>query len=169
MKVTKFLGEIDLDSFSKLVKVPDPIILKEQVRHFNEHEAEVRDGILKEYFGKEGLKAIVEEVSSEVLKASYVERVLDLGCGSGCFTNEIYKNVSKKRESSAFFGLDPSLKSLRKLVERNSKIKPILGIAEDISGSLAFTGRYLNLPKEFNFIYSILINPTPLFKRRKSL
>lgn len=83
-------------------------------------------------------------------------QVLDVGTGSGFFTLKVKKEFQQHFPKASFYAMDVTPAMLRNLAKKDSNLVPLLGVAEDLSGSLSFARKYLEVPSKFDIIFSTL-------------
>jgi SAM-dependent methyltransferase len=132
--------------------------LKRQVDHFTNNEAEHRDEIVYGYFGEEGVRSVARAVSDRVLSLSKGEKlkVLDVGCGAGTFSVQIFVDLETSGSKIRFYGMDLTPAMLRVLSKKTKKIIPFVGNASDIGGALSYARGHMVIPLKFNFVISVL-------------
>ena len=130
--------------------------LMEQIRFFEE-EAAKRDVIIKEYFHEECLNAIINTVTEEILRhKTEVYNILDVGAGSGFFTDRIRRNLGNHGLIPKIYGLDITPSMLRELAKKD--IIPIWGAADKIKESILLNNIHFGLeaPGKYDVIISTL-------------
>jgi SAM-dependent methyltransferase len=155
-----YIKNIDFPKFLQSLKVPNAKLIIKEVEHFTEKEAGKRDQIVLNYFGEYGIKRIIKSVVEYLLsppKLKIDARILDVGAGSGLFTIEVAEEVQRYLPKASFYAMDITPAMLSILVRKTSKIIPFLGIAENIAGSIEYARKYLEIPKRFDTIFSILM------------
>jgi len=148
--------------FSKLLKelcVQNVEALAEQIQHFTEKEAEKRDGIVLSYFGAEGVQRIIDSVVNCLLSPPRLienTEILDVGAGTGFFTIKIAQKLRKDLPKASFYAMDITPAMLRVLVKKTTDVLPFLGTAENVSASVKFARKHLEIPEKFDAVYSTL-------------
>jgi SAM-dependent methyltransferase len=162
------LNELDFKNYAKRINIKKllkelgtlniDLIIKE-VKYFTEREAERRDQILLNYFGEDGINYITKSIVNYLLSQPRLKadaKILDVGSGSGLFTIKVAKEINRYIANASLYAMDITPAMLSVLVKRGSEIIPFLGIAENISGSIEHARKYLDIPKRFDAVFSIL-------------
>ncbi len=159
LPVEEYLENFDFKSFLKSVKVRDERLILDQIRYFTVKEAVERDRIVESYFGSEKISEIVDILVNK-FKFSPIKhgkiRTLDLGSGTGFFTVRVAEKLRKLAPDLEVYAMDATPSMLKVLVNKYKKVTPIIGVAEDVRGSLNFSSGFMDLPSEFEFTFSIL-------------
>lgn len=149
--------------FSKLLKemgVQNIEALTEQIKHFTEKEAEKRDEIVLSYFGAEGVQRIIDSVANCLLSPPRLienAEILDIGAGTGFFTIKIAQKLHKELPHASFYAMDITPAMLQVLVKKTTGILPFLGTAENVSASIKFARKHLEIPEKFDAVHSTLM------------
>lgn len=153
---------LNIKTVSELIAtldIPNPALLKEEIHHFSEREVDQRDKIVQNYFGEEDITRITNAFVETFLSSSSLPenpQVLDVGAGSGFFTVRVKEKFQQRVPQASFYAMDLTPAMLRNLAKKNADIVPFLGAAEDLSGSLSFARNYLEMPSNFDIIFSTL-------------
>lgn len=155
-----YLKSVELQKLVEKLKATRIESLVEQVKHFTEKEAERRDKIVANYFGKEGIERIVNSIVQNLLSPPELKenaKILDVGAGSGFFTVRVVDKLRKRLPRASFYAMDLTPTMLKILAKKTSEVTPFLGIAENIRGSIEQAKRYLNIPEKFDAVFSTLM------------
>lgn len=135
----EYARNLNLDKFFEVLGVSDPKLLAREVGYFTVKEAECRDQILLSYFGDEGINRIVDKTVELLFTSPMLPtdaKVLDVGAGTGFFTAKIAEKVHAKLPKVLFYAMDATPSMLLSLAKKNAKVKPFIGLAENIKGSI---------------------------------
>jgi len=168
----KHLENLQLEDFFKKLGTSNPEILAKEIEHFTIKEAEKRDSIVLNYFGKSGVNRIVNTITKLLLaspRLSANAKVLDVGAGTGFFTVKIAKKTHARLPKVSFYAMDITSAMLLSLAKKNANITPFIGIAENIESSIKEAGKYFKIPYKFDAIFSTLMlhhsfHPEKVFK-----
>lgn len=146
------------------------------MEHFTTKEAEKRDEILINYFGKNGVNRIVNSITKLLLAPPMPPanaKVLDVGAGTGFFTAKIAEKVKAKLPKASFYAMDLTPAMLLSLDKKNAGITPFIGMAENIEGSIKEAKKHFNIPYKFDAIFSTLMlhhstQPEKVFRSLKT-
>jgi len=171
----KYAKNLQLEQLFKKLGASNPKILAKEVEHFTTKEAEKRDKIVINYFGEGGINRIVDAITRLLLKTPRLPanaKVLDVGAGSGFFTVKIVEKIRDGLPKASFYAMDLTPAMLLSLEKKKANIKPFIGIAENIKGSIKEAKGYLNVPYKFDAIFSTLMlhhstQPEEVFKSLK--
>lgn len=147
-KLLEELGASDID-----------VVVKE-VEHFTEKEGEKRDRIVLDYFGEDDVNRIVASIVELLLsppKLATDANLLDVGAGSGFFTVKVADEIHRHLPEASFYGMDVTPTMLSSLARKTGEITPFLGIAENITGSVEYARRHLEIPLKFDGLFSTLM------------
>jgi len=151
---------LKLDKLFEKLEVSDSELLAKEIKHFTWEEAGRRDQIVIDYFGENGVNRIVEKIT-ELLFASpklpLDTKILDVGAGTGFFTVKIAEKVNAKLPKACFYAMDVTPAMLLSLVKKNADVKPFVGVAENIEGSIREASKYLDIPLKFDAAFSTLM------------
>ncbi len=164
--------DLQLEQFFKKLGASKPKTLAKEAEYFTTREAEKRDKIVVNYFGKEGVSRIVNTVTELLLaqpKLKANAKVLDVGAGTGFFTVKIAKKIKAKLPKVSFYAMDMTPAMLFSLEKKKASITPFIGIAENIEGSIKEARKHFRLPYNFDAIFSTLVlhhstQPEKVFK-----
>ena len=154
---------MDLEIYSNIQKqigLENDSIINKNIEWFN-GEAENRDQIVFDYFGKETFDSLVsiisEKITNDFSKSNIT--ILDTGIGAGTFSLPIIEKLeTSKIEKINYYGLDLSLKMLQVLNNKTNKITPLIGRLENILTSLKYHKTFLvNLPIKFDLVLATLV------------
>lgn len=155
-----YLKNVDLRKLLEELGVSSIEVVMEGIRYFTEKEAESRDQIVLNYFGKDGVQRIVEAIVSCLLSPPKLRsnaNILDVGAGSGFFTIKVADKLHKHLPRTSFYAMDTTPAMLRVLARKAISITPFLGVAENITGSIRCARKYLDIPEKFDAIFSTLM------------
>jgi|Deesub1362B_J571_1020462.scaffolds.fasta_scaffold00023_102 SAM-dependent methyltransferase len=130
--------------------------LMEQIDFFEE-EASQRDHIVKDYFGDECVSAVIDELYREISRVGVkYPYILDVGAGSGFFTNIVKLRLRESGFKPYIYGLDISPGMLSELEKKG--ITPIWGVADKISESIFLNNEYFDtqIPLRYDIVISTL-------------
>jgi ubiquinone/menaquinone biosynthesis C-methylase UbiE len=154
----KYFEIVKPEDFFRKLNAENPQTLANAVAHFSVKEAEKRDAITLSYFGEEGAKRIVDAVTERLVPSLQAgSKVLDVGAGSGFFTAKIANAVRGKVPNSSFYAMDATPAMLLALEKNHAELTPFWGIAENIEGSLKQAGLYVQVPEQFDAVFSTLM------------
>jgi ubiquinone/menaquinone biosynthesis C-methylase UbiE len=156
----EYTRNLDLKQLFKKLGAASPETLAKAVAHFTQKEADKRDAIALSYFGENGTNRIVEAITEHLLATPKLRtnpKILDIGAGSGFFTEKIAEKTRKKIPHAAFYAMDATPAMLLALKRKNKDITPFLGIAENIEGSITEAQAYAEVPCKFNAAFSTLM------------
>ena len=144
----------------KRIGLENNSVISQNIDWFN-NEAENRDQIVYNYFGKDTFETLVSLISEKIL-TDYNKTeitILDTGIGAGTFSLPIYDNLKElKIENINYYGLDISLKMLQVLNNKTNKIIPLIGRLENIKTSLDHHRKILDdIPEKFDFVLATLV------------
>ncbi|NWG11308.1 methyltransferase domain-containing protein [Candidatus Bathyarchaeota archaeon] len=138
----------------------NPETLAKTAEHFTSKEAEKRDKIVINYFGKCGVKQITDTIAQFLLASPRLTanaKVLDVGAGSGFFTVRIAKKIHAKSTEVSFYAMDLTPAMLLSLAKKKTNIASFIGVAENICGSIKEAKRFFNVPYKFDAAFSTLM------------
>ena len=154
----KYFKIVKPEDFFRKLNAENPRTLANAVEHFTAKEAEKRDTITLGYFGKEGTNRIVDAVTERLVPSLQTgSKVLDVGAGSGFFTSKIAKVVNNKIPNVSFYAMDATPAMLLALQKNHTELTPFWGIAENIEDSLKQAGSYVQVPDQFDAVFSTLM------------
>jgi len=151
---------VKTEELLKKLEVPNVKIVLKEIKYFTEKEAEKRDRIVLSYFGADGVQRIVTSIANCLLSSPRLienAKILDVGAGTGFFTTKIAKTMWKDLPSASFYAMDITPAMLRVLVKKKTGILPFLGTAENVSASIKFAIKHLEIPEKFDAAYSTLM------------
>lgn len=157
--IRTYLGTADVAELIRGLRLSHAEQLVETVGHFTWKEAKRRNEIVLGYFGEEGVTRIVDTIVHRLLSHSSLganAKILDVGAGTGVFTEKVAEKVRRRLPRSSFFAMDVTPAMLMELAKRDPETTPFLGVAEDIAGSVALAQRVLPIPSEFDALFSTL-------------
>ncbi len=168
----EYTRNLNLQQLFKKLGAANPETLAKTVAHFTVKEADKRDAIVLSYFGEEGTNRIVEAITEHLLATPNLRtnsKILDIGAGSGFFTDKIAEKTRKKIPNAAFYAMDATPAMLLTLEKKNADITPFLGIAENIEESITEATPYAEISTTFNAVFSTLmlhhsVKPEKVFK-----
>jgi len=168
----KYLENLQLEDFFKKLGTSNPEILAKEVKHFTTKEAEKRDSIVLNYFGKSGVNRIVNTITDLLLSPPRLPanaKVLDVGAGTGFFSVKIAEKIHSELPKVSFYAMDITPAMLLSLVKKKVNITPFIGIAENIKGSVKEARKHFKIPYKFDAVFSTLmlhhsIHPEKVFK-----
>jgi SAM-dependent methyltransferase len=163
---------LDLNRLFEILGASDPKLLAREVEHFTVEEAERREHLLLNYFGNEGINRIVDKIVELLFaspKLSEDGNVLDVGAGTGFFTAKIEEKVHAKLPKVSFYAMDITPAMLLSLTGKYAHVKPFVGLAENLEGSIKEAVKYFDIPDKFDAIFSTLmlhhsVKPEKVFK-----
>jgi SAM-dependent methyltransferase len=158
--IDSYLDKIDLPSFLESLEVSNIDLIIREVEHFTKKEAEKRDNLLLDYFGEPGIEKIADSIVEYILvkpKLKNNAKILDVGAGSGLFTTKVAENIHRHLSEASFFAMDVTPTMISIVSEKTDEIIPFLGIAENISGSVEYARKYLEIPEKFDAVFSTLM------------
>jgi hypothetical protein len=85
----EYLKSVEIQKLMEELGVSRIETLAKEIKHFTEREAKRRDEIVSSYFGRDGIKRIVDAIVQGLLSPPRLRdnaEVLDVGAGSGFFT-----------------------------------------------------------------------------------
>lgn len=156
----EYLKSVEIQKLVKKLGVSRIETITKEIKHFTEKEAKRRDEIVFNYFGRDGIKRIIEAIVKGLLSRPRLRdnaEVLDVGAGSGFFTTKVAKRLRRHLPEATFYAMDLTPAMLEVLARRTAEIAPFLGTAENIHGSVEQARKYLNIPKKFDAIFSTLM------------
>jgi SAM-dependent methyltransferase len=173
----KYIKNLQLEHFFERLGASNPQMLAKEMKHFTLKEAENRDRIVIGYFGGQGVNRITNTIARILLeppKISARAKVLDVGAGTGFFTERIVTKIHARLLSVNFYAMDLTPAMLLALAKKKIKITPFIGIAENIKGSVKEARKYASLPYKFDAIFSTLmlhhsVSPEKVFKSFKAV
>jgi SAM-dependent methyltransferase len=173
----EYVKQLQLEQFFEELGASNPKILAKEAEYFTTKEAEKRDKIVLNYFGKTGVNRIVDTITTKLLEPPRLpanSKILDAGAGTGFFTTRIAWRIHAKLPQVSFYAMDLTPAMLLALKKKSRGVIPLLGIAENIEGSLAKAKEYSSTPRTFDAIYSTLmlhhsLNPEEVFKSMKTV
>jgi SAM-dependent methyltransferase len=151
---------LDLNRLFEILGAPDPKLLAREIEHFTVEEAERREHLLLNYFGNEGINRIVDKIVELLFaspKLSEDGNVLDVDAGTGFFTAKIVEKVHAKLPKVSFYAMDITPAMLLSLTGKYAHIKPFVGLAENIKGSIKEAKKYFEIPDKFDAAFSTLM------------
>ncbi|MFQ5710679.1 MAG: class I SAM-dependent methyltransferase [Candidatus Geothermarchaeales archaeon] len=155
-----YLRKTDIRKLLEELNVLEAESLIKEIEHFTEKEAGKRDQIVVSYFGEPGVKRITDAIVSHLLSPPKLEggaEVLDVGAGSGFFTVRVVEKLRQHLPEASFYAMDITPAMLRALARKTSEITPLLGLAENIAGSIEHACQYIGVPEKFDAIFSTLM------------
>jgi len=155
-----YMKNLDLEQFFSKLGAANPETLAKEVQHFTAKEGDKRDAIVLGYFGKKGVKRIVEAITEHLLSAPSLRtnsKVLDVGAGSGFFTAKIATRVNRTVPKVAFYAMDATPAMLLALEKKKADITLFLGVAENIEASIKEARTYAEIPDKFDAVFSTLM------------
>jgi len=175
--IEEYLKQLKLEQLFKELGAPKSKILAETVEHFTTKEAEQRDKIVVSYFGRQGIDRITNAIARILLeppKLSTKAKVLDVGAGTGFFTERIITKIHARLPSVDFYAMDLTPAMLLVLAEKKMRITPFIGVAENIDGSVKEARKHVTIPNKFDAIFSTLmlhhsVSPEKVFKSFKAV
>jgi SAM-dependent methyltransferase len=173
----KYLKNLQLEHLFRKFGVSYPEVLAKEIEHFTTIEAEKRDKIVTDYFGKSGVNRIVDTITKLLLvspKLPTKAKVLDVGAGSGFFTAKIARKIRVEFPTVSFYAMDLTPAMLLSLVSKRANVTPFIGIAENIKDSVEEVRKFFKIPYKFDAIFSTLmlhhsIQPEKVFKSFKQV
>jgi len=173
----KQLKHLQLEQFFKKLGASNPETLAKTVQHFTTKEAEKRDEIVINYFGQNGINRIVNTITQYLLEPPNLppnSQVLDVGAGTGFFTIKIAHKLQAKIPKASLYAVDLTPAMLLSLAQKSTNITPLIGIAENLKGSIEQARNYINVPYKFDAIFSTLMlhhstQPEKVFKSFKTV
>lgn len=173
----EYLKKTQLEKLFKELGASEPKTLAETVRHFTTKEAEKRDQIVISYFGQKGINRIVDAVATLLFEPPKLPRngkILDIGAGTGFFTQKIAEKVRSRLSEVSFYAMDLTPAMLLSLERKKADITPFIGIAENVEGSVKAARVYVKIPSKFNAVFSTLMlhhssHPEEVFKSLKTV
>ncbi|MCS7113989.1 MAG: methyltransferase domain-containing protein [Nitrososphaerota archaeon] len=156
----EYARKLNLNKLFEVLGAPDPKLLAREVEYFTVEEAERRDEMLINYFGDDGVNRIVDKTVKLLFafpRLSASARVLDVGAGTGFFTAKIAEKVHVKLPKVSFYAMDATPSMLLSLAGKYAHLKPFVGLAENIKGSIAEARRFFNIPEKFDVALSTLM------------
>jgi ubiquinone/menaquinone biosynthesis C-methylase UbiE len=154
----KYFEIVKPEDFFRKLNAENPQTLASAVAHFSVKEAEKRDAITLSYFGEKGANRIVDAIAERLIPSLQADsKVLDGGAGSGFFTAKIAKAVNAKVPNVSFYAMDATPAMLLALQKNHAELTPFWVIAENIKGSLRQAGVYVQVPEQFDAVFSTLM------------
>ena len=156
----EYLKNVEIQKLVKELGVSRIETLMKEMKHFTEKEAKRRDEIVFSYFGRDGVKRIIEAIVKGLLSPPRLidnAEILDVGAGSGFFTKKVARRLRRHLPEATFYAMDLTPAMLKVLARKTSEIAPFLGAAENIHGSVEQARKYLNIPEKFDAIFSTLM------------
>lgn len=168
---------LDLEQLFRKLGAPSPKTLAKTVEHFTTKEADKRDRIVLGYFGQNGVDRVVDAIATRLLASPRLPqsaKILDVGAGSGFFTAKIMKSIQVDSPTTSFYAMDLTPAMLHMLTKKSQKIKPFIGIAENIQSSIKEAKKHFNIPTKFDAAYSTLMlhhspEPESVFKSLRTI
>jgi SAM-dependent methyltransferase len=154
-----YLMSFDLHAFLDYMGIREREPLLREVEHFTEREAAERDQIVLSYFGRDGVRRIVETIVNLLLSPPPLKgdaKILDAGAGTGFFTQMVAKGLRLHLPKASIYAMDLTPAMLLKLVVKGADIIPFIGLLEDIPRSIDYARRMLPIPERFDAIFSTL-------------
>jgi ubiquinone/menaquinone biosynthesis C-methylase UbiE len=172
-----YLRNVQIEQLLKKLGVSNPKKLAEEVEHFTIKEGEKRDRIMRDYFGECAVNQIVDVAASllrDSPKLPVNAKILDVGAGSGFFTVKIADKIRAEIPEISLYAMDITPTMLLSLIEKEAKITPFIGIAENIKGSIKEAKKFTNIPYKFDAVFSTLmlhhsLQPQKVFKSIKEV
>jgi SAM-dependent methyltransferase len=156
----EYLKSVEIQKLVKELGVSRIETLMKEIKHFTEKEAKRRDEIVSSYFGRDGIKRIIDAIVQGLLSPPRLRddaEVLDVGAGSGFFTTKVVNKLRRHLPEATFYAMDLTPTMLKVLARKTTGITPFLGAAENINGSVEQARKYLNIPEKFDAIFSTLM------------
>lgn len=156
----EYVKSLDLNGLFEVLGASDPKLLAKEVEYFTVEEAERREHLLLNYFGSEGINRVVDKIVELLFASPRLSedgKVLDVGAGTGFFTSKIAEKVHAKLPNTSFYAVDLTPAMLLSLSRKYDRVKPFVGLAENIKGSIREARRYFDIPDEFDAIFSTLM------------
>ncbi len=156
----EYLKSVEIQKLMEELGVSRVETLTKEIKHFTEKEAKRRDEIVSSYFGRDGIKRIVDAIIQGLLSPPKLRdnaEVLDVGAGSGFFTTKVVDKLRRHLSEATFYAMDLTPAMIQVLAKKTTNIVPFLGAAENIHGSVEQARRYLNIPEKFDAIFSTLM------------
>jgi SAM-dependent methyltransferase len=156
----EYAANLQLEKLFHELRAPNPEILANTVRHFTTKEAEKRDAIVTNYFGKSGINRILEVVTDCLFEKPELPasaKILDIGAGTGFFTTGIAKRVRAKNPEASFYAMDLTPAMLLQLAGKKTNVTAFVGIAENIQDSIKYAAEYFEIPGKFDAMFSTLM------------
>jgi SAM-dependent methyltransferase len=152
------LNNLDVKVLLESLPDLDQERLIRQISYFSSNEAKQRDELAQGYLGMEGIDAIATAVADQISPRlpTATPTILDVGAGIGTFTELILTRLRSQRSGVTIFALDVTPSMLKVACERDSKIIPVLGLAENISGSVRRAQQSFAVPSAFDAVISTL-------------
>ncbi|MEM2521786.1 MAG: class I SAM-dependent methyltransferase [Candidatus Bathyarchaeia archaeon] len=160
MDFEEYMEKLDLNKLFEALGASDPKLLAKEVEYFTVEEAERRDEMLIKYFGADGISQIVNRTVKLLFdppRPSAGAKVLDVGAGTGFFTAKIAEEVHAKLPQVTFYAMDATPSMLLTLARKHASLKPFVGLAENIEGSIAEARRFFDVPEKFDAVLSTLM------------
>jgi len=155
-----YLKKVQLEQLFKQLGASNPRILARTVKHFATKEGEKRDQIVADYFGPREVERIVDSITGYLFADPQIPEnatVLDVGAGSGSFTVAVEKKVKMKLPKVEFYAMDPTPNMLLSLIKKTTQITPLIGLAENIDGSIQHAQEFFKIPSKFDSVFSTLM------------
>ncbi|MEM3161819.1 MAG: methyltransferase domain-containing protein [Candidatus Bathyarchaeia archaeon] len=160
MSFKEYVQDLNLEQLFRRLKAPDPVLLASEVEYFTVNEAEERDRRVLSYLGEDGINQVVNTIYSFLLAPPRLPadaKVLDIGAGTGFFTVKLFNMVRQKLPRVRFYAMDATPAMLMSLLKKSDAVTPFVGIAENITGSIKEARKHLNIPREFDAVFSTLM------------
>lgn len=155
-----YLKSVEIQKLVKKLGISRIEIIMKEIKHFTEKEAKHRDEIVLSYFGKTGVKRIIDSIVQSLLSKPTLREpaeFLDVGSGSGFFTSQVVDKLRRHLPDATFYAMDLTPAMLQVLAKKTTEITPFIGVAENIQGSVEQARKYLKIPEEFDAIFSTLM------------
>jgi SAM-dependent methyltransferase len=159
LSVEQYLERVRPAELFARLKVGDADTLAANVAHFTEKEARDRDAIVLGHLGSDGAQRVVDAVVEGLLPAGAMNpqpALLDLGAGSGFFTHRVAEGLRARGLRPRLFAMDATPAMLRALGRKPFPIVPVLGLLEDVEGSVREAAKVQPLPALFDGAFSTL-------------
>jgi len=160
LTLARYLETTDLRSLLLELGAQNIELVVEEIKHFTEKEAEKRDKIVLDYFGKNGVEQIVGAIATQLTSPPKLKpnaQILDMGAGSGFFTTKAAHKLKKHLPNASFYAMDATPAMLLALAKKGGEITPFFGIAENIAGSIRNAKKYTEVPAQFDAVFSTLM------------
>ncbi|MCS7138987.1 MAG: class I SAM-dependent methyltransferase [Crenarchaeota archaeon] len=156
----EYLNQLKLNQLFEKLGISDSELLAKEVEYFTREEAEKRDRIVVNYFGKEGVNRIVNKIIELLFAPPELPpdaSLLDVGAGTGFFTVKIAEKVKAMLPEARFYAMDITPAMLLSLFKKNTDVKPFVGVAEKIEESVKEARAHIDIPLKFDVVFSILM------------